>query len=81
MPKLTPMEINWRECAAIETVSGRMGGQPVVRNSRVRPGDLLANRDQGVEWLAMGHGLDPDVIREVFAFYDARTRPLVPHNH
>jgi uncharacterized protein (DUF433 family) len=81
MPKLTQMEINWRECAAIETVPGRMGGQPVVRNSRVRPGDLLANRDQGVEWLAKGHGLDPDVIREVFAFYDAHTRPLVPHNH
>ena len=75
------MKIDWMECAAIETVPGRLSGQPVIRGTRVRPEDLLANRDQGVEWLAKGHGLEPDVIREVFAFYDAHKRALVPHNH
>jgi uncharacterized protein (DUF433 family) len=71
-------KLDWKECAAIETEPGRMAGQPVIKNSRVRPEDLLANRDQGVEWLAKGHGLKPEVIREVFAFYDAHKRARVP---
>ena len=75
------MKIDWMDCAAIETVPGRLSGQPVIRGTRVRPEDLLANRDQAVEWLAKGHGLEPDVIREVSAFYDARKRALIPHNH
>jgi uncharacterized protein (DUF433 family) len=54
-----------------------MAGQPVIRNSRVRPEDLLVNREQGVEWLARGHGLAPETIREVFAFHDARTTSRV----
>jgi hypothetical protein len=40
-------------------------------NSRVRPEDLLINRVQGIEWLSRNHGIAPEVIREVFAFYDA----------
>lgn len=75
------MKTDWMDCAAIETVPERLSGQPVIRGTRVRPEDLLANRDQGVDWLAKSHGLEPDVIREVFAFYDARKRALVPHNH
>jgi uncharacterized protein (DUF433 family) len=67
--------------AAIETVPGRVSGQPMIRGTRVRPQDLLANRNQGVEWLAKGQGLEPDVICEVFAFYDANNRAPVPHKH
>ncbi len=73
------MQFDWTDCAAIETVPGRMAGQPVVRNSRVRPEDLLVNREQGTEWLARGHGLPPETIREVFAFHDARERGRVPN--
>ena len=72
-------KLNWTECAAIETVPGRMSGQPVIKGSRVRPEDLLVNRDQGIEWLAKGHGLDPEVIREVFAFYDRHAKARAPH--
>ena len=51
------MKIDWEECAAVETVPGKMSGQPVIRGTRVRPEDLLTNRDQGVDWLARGHGI------------------------
>jgi uncharacterized protein (DUF433 family) len=36
--------MDWTKCSAVETVPGRMGGQPVVKDSRVRPEDLLVNR-------------------------------------
>jgi uncharacterized protein (DUF433 family) len=65
------MKIDWEQCAAVETVPGKMSGQPVIRGTRVRPEDLLINRDQGVEWLSRGHGIPADTIRDVFAFYDA----------
>ena len=71
------MRIDWTECAVIETVPGRMAGQPVVRNSRVRPEDLLVNRDQGIEWLARGHGIPPGTVRKVFAFHDDRMKARV----
>ena len=63
--------IDWTECALIEAVPGKMSGAPVLRGTRVRPEDLVINRDQGVDWLADSHGIAPDVIRGVFAFYDA----------
>lgn len=75
---MTHMKINWEECAAVETVPGKMSGKPVIRGTRVRPEDLLMNRDQGVEWLARGHGIPPDTIREVFAFYDAHKTVRTP---
>jgi len=65
------MEIDWGECAAVEVVPGRLSGAPTIRNSRVRPEDLLINREQGLDWLARNHGIAPETIREVFAFYDA----------
>ena len=49
----------------------------MIRGTRVRPQDLLVNRDQGIEWLATGHGIPADTIRQLFAFYDMKTR--APH--
>jgi uncharacterized protein (DUF433 family) len=68
------MKADWTSCAAIETVPGKLSGAPVIKGTRVRPEDLLINREQGVAWLARNHGIDPDTIRAVFAFYDARTK-------
>ena len=67
--------IDWTECALIETVPGRMSG---ARGTRLRPQDLLVNRDQGVEWLSRNHAVAPEVIRELFAFHDARKTTLAP---
>ena len=71
--------INWTECALIETVPGRVGGQPVLRGTRLRPHDLLINRDEGIDWLSRNHGVAPETIRKLFAFYDAHKAALVPH--
>ena len=61
---------DWEGCALVETVPGKLSGEPVVRHSRVRPDDLVANRDQGEEWLAENHGLPVQTVREVLRFYD-----------
>ena len=50
------MNIDWRECAVVETVPGKMGGQPVLKGTRRRPEDLLINREQGVDWLVENYG-------------------------
>src|SRR5215472_1690675 len=41
------VRINWTECAAIEIVPGRVSGAPVIKDSRVRPEDLIVNRAEG----------------------------------
>jgi uncharacterized protein (DUF433 family) len=67
--------IDWTECHAIETSSGRLSGQPVIRHSRVRSDDLVVNREQGVEWMAEHHRLPMQTVLEVLAFYDGRHQP------
>jgi uncharacterized protein (DUF433 family) len=62
---------DWTECELIETVPGKLAGQPVLRGTRVRPRDLLTNREQGIDWLAQNHGIEPEAIRKLFAVYDA----------
>ena len=49
--------MDWLQCPAFEAVPGRLSGVPVIRHSRVRPEDLIVNRDQGAAWLARNHGL------------------------
>lgn len=68
--------MDWTDCPLIEVVPGRMAGAPVLRQSRVRPEDLLANRDQGPEWLARNHALPVESVRSVLAFYDEHRAAL-----
>ena len=63
--------MDWTDCSMIEVMPGRMSGAPVLRNTRVRPQDLLANVEQGPEWLAAEHGLDIDDVRAVLDFWAA----------
>ena len=71
--------IDWRECALIETVPGKMSGAPVLRGTRVRPQDLLANRDEGIYWLVENLGIPADTIRQVFTFHDRHQAARAPH--
>src|SRR5271166_5664266 len=67
--------IDWTECALIETVPGKRGGKPVLKGTRLRPEDLLTNREQGIEWLVENHGgITPDTVRAVFDFYDSHKK-------
>ena len=64
------VRINWMECAVIETVPGKVSGAPLIKDSRVRPEDLVINRAEGEAWLAENHGLPIETVREVLRFYD-----------
>ena len=70
--------MDWTDCPVIEVAPGRMSGAPVLRRSRVRPDDLLANRDKGAEWLAVAHGLPLDDVRAVLAFHERHKGRLAP---
>ena len=72
------MKLNWTECAAMETVPGKMAGQPVIRGTRVRPQDLLVNREEGLAWLSENFSLPVETIREVLAFHDRHQRARAP---
>lgn len=61
---------DWSKCAFVETVRGKASGRPVIRHSRVRPDDLVENREQGPEWLAENYGLPVRTVRQVLAYYD-----------
>jgi uncharacterized protein (DUF433 family) len=71
--------IDWTECTLIETVPGKMSGAPVLRGTRVRPEDLLVNRDEGIDWLVENFDIPPDVIRLLFAFHDQHQAARAPH--
>jgi uncharacterized protein (DUF433 family) len=62
--------MDWKECAAVETGTGRVSGEPVIKGSRVRPDDLVVNRAKGEAWLAENHDLAIERVREVLRFYD-----------
>jgi uncharacterized protein (DUF433 family) len=55
-----------------------MSGAPVLRHSRVRPEDILANKDEGAEWLAEAHGLALEDVVAVLAFYERYGQELAP---
>jgi len=51
-----------------------------MKGTRLRPEDLLTNREQGIEWLVENHGgITPDTVRAVFDFYDSHKKARVPH--
>ena len=54
----------------METVPGRVSGAPVIRGSRVRPGDLVVNLAEGEAWLAENYDLPVETVREVLNYYD-----------
>jgi uncharacterized protein (DUF433 family) len=64
------IEMNWKECALVEIVPGRLSGEPVIKGSRVRPDDLVVNRAEGEAWLAENYELPIETVREVLRFYD-----------
>jgi uncharacterized protein (DUF433 family) len=72
--------IDWTQCALIETAPGKRGGKPVIKGTRLRPEDLLINREQGIEWLIENHGgITPETVRAVFDCYDNHKKARVPH--
>lgn len=72
--------MDWTDCPVIEAVPGRMSGAPVLRGSRVRPQDILANAGRGAGWIADAYGLPLDDVRAVLLFH-ARHEGELPLEH
>jgi uncharacterized protein (DUF433 family) len=68
--RMRKIRMNWKECAVVETVPGKVSGAPVIKGSRVRPEDLIVNRAEGEAWLAENYELPIETVREVLRFYD-----------
>ena len=68
--------MDWTDCPIIEQTPGKMSGAPVLRQSRMRPQDVLANAELGAEWIAAAHNLPVNDVREVLAFYEAHSDEL-----
>jgi uncharacterized protein (DUF433 family) len=75
------MKIDWSKCAAIQTIPGKVSGQPVIEHSRVRPEDLIENEAEGAAWLARNHGIPEPIVNEVLTFYHRHKRASAPHLH
>ena len=73
------IDIDWTECTLIETVPGKMSGVPVLGGTRVRPEDLLVNRDEGIDWLVDNFDIPADVILRLVAFHDQHQAARAPH--
>ena len=70
--------MDWSGCPLVERVPGKLSGAPVIVHSRVRPGDLIANRAEGPQWLAENYSLPLDTVKQVLAFYDRNLRLTHP---
>ncbi len=66
------------ECPLVEVAPGRLSGAPVIRHSRVRPDDLVQNREQGAQWLADAHDLPLQTVASILAFYEQHANQSAP---
>jgi uncharacterized protein (DUF433 family) len=62
--------MKWTDCPVVEVVPDKVSGAPVIVHSRVRPDDLVVNREEGPEWLAENFGLPLETVRTILAFYE-----------
>ncbi len=61
--------MDWSRCAIVERIPGKMGGAPVLRNTRMPADGVLANaEDMTPEEIAEDFDLDVEDVRTVIAF-------------
>ena len=68
--------MDWTGCRVVERCEGKLSGAVVVRRSRVRPEDVLANREAGAAWIANAFDLAIEDVEEVLAF-EAQHRGVI----
>jgi uncharacterized protein (DUF433 family) len=66
--------MDWSECPVVEVVPGKVSGAPILKHSRVTADAVLESHQLGesVEDIAYSFELDPDDIRKVLAYAEAR---------
>ena len=71
--------MDWNDCELIERVSGKVGGRPVVKGTRVEPDTILSDYELGSPISEIHENfpsLSIDTIEKILAF--AHSRQLVP---
>jgi uncharacterized protein (DUF433 family) len=71
--------MDWIECELVERVPGKMGGQPVIRGTRVRPETIVENYEGGssIEEVHENYPHIPvDTIRHILAFHQSHSHQL-----
>ena len=60
----------WKGCVAVETIPGRLGGRPVVKNSRVAADTIVEAEELGetAEETADNYGLDVQDVLEIRSY-------------
>jgi uncharacterized protein (DUF433 family) len=68
----------WKDCAAVETVAGRLGGRPVVKNSRVAADTVLESEELGetAEETASNYGLQLQDVLDIRSYAHHRKAAL-----
>ena len=67
-------DIDWSDCPDVTRSPAMLAGTPTIHGTNVRPVDLIANRDQGEDWLTASYELPRDTIRSVLRYYDQHHR-------
>ena len=70
--------MDWLDCPLIQRIPGKVSGVPLIKHARVRPDDLIVNRDEGVAWLADAYDLPEMTVREILDFYEHHKTQLAP---
>ncbi len=68
----------WKDCPAVETVPGRLGGRPVVKNSRVAAETILESEELGetAEETAYNYGLKLQEVLDILSYAHLRNAAL-----
>jgi len=80
---LSPAEakLDWSECPVVEVDPLRVGGRPVVKDTRMPVDDIVSNYEYGVslEEIAQQFGIETEIIQNVLSYaerHNGLARPL-----
>ncbi len=68
----------WKDCPTVETVPGRLGGRPVVKDSRVAADTILEAEELGetAEETAYNYGLKLQDVIDIRSYAHSRNPAL-----
>jgi uncharacterized protein (DUF433 family) len=68
----------WKDCSAVESVPGRLGGRPVVKDSRLAADTILETEELGetAEETASNYGLKLQDVLDIRSYAHNRNTAL-----
>jgi uncharacterized protein (DUF433 family) len=74
------MAFDWSGCDVIESVPGRMGGEPVLKGTRVLADTIVGNFESGSPLQEIHENyphVSEDAIRKVIAYYERQHQLVI----